>query len=344
MVAIPRRRSLPPVLGIIRSPTGIGRKPRSLICDRSVSRKSSTRCSASMDRTVRRSTPAVRAPLLPRNRSHATSRNAGSATRLNRSSNRRRQSSRARQCSLVWILSTLRSAPSKAESRSSVFTGDGLLTFQYVDCRLAGLLRRVRASRALGLLRDLRPARRPSVGNGPARHRTGCPAERATAGGSHVHHGIDRRGRCPPLPRQPRHTCAADIRHGLPTGPTQPASELNATRTSDDHTLQPGPYPSNLSRAGHIRGVRERFLAYTFSSVLAGPGPSASADPSRTLSGLLPPSHAFPRNDCPQLHQPAATGQRWSPFTSTRFHSASWRTAGCPTPARLARRVGGGRG
>jgi hypothetical protein len=35
------------------------------------------------------STPAVREPVLPRTRSHATSTNAGSQTRLNRSSNRR---------------------------------------------------------------------------------------------------------------------------------------------------------------------------------------------------------------------------------------------------------------
>src|SRR6202042_2303139 len=37
---------------------------------------------------------------------------------------------------------------------------------------------------------------------------------------------------------------------------------------------EPGPYPSDLSRVGHLRGVRQRFLSYTFSSLLAGPGPS----------------------------------------------------------------------
>jgi len=77
----------------------------------------------------------------------------------------------------------------------------------------------VRASRAPGLLPDLRPTWRPSAGNEPARRRAGCPAGRATAGGSHVHHGIDQGGRRPPLPRQPRHAYAADLQHGLPTGP-----------------------------------------------------------------------------------------------------------------------------
>jgi hypothetical protein len=59
-----------------------------------------------------------------------------------------------------------------------------------------------------------------------------------------------------------------------------------------------------------LRGVRQRFLSYAFSSLLAGPGSSDSADPSRTLSGLLPPSRAFPRHGCPQLHQSAATDRR----------------------------------
>jgi len=35
-------------------------------------------------------------------------------------------------------------------------------------------------------------------------------------------------------------------------------------------------------------------------------------------SGLLPPSPASPGSGCPQLHRPAATGQRWRSLTSTR--------------------------
>ncbi len=41
--------------------------------------------------------------------------------------------------------------------------------------------------------------------------------------------------------------------------------------------------------------------------------------PVPALSGLLPPSPASPGSGCPQLQRPAATGQRWSPFTSTRY-------------------------
>jgi hypothetical protein len=62
---------------------------------------------------------------------------------------------------------------------------------------------------------------------------------------------------------------------------------------------EPGPYPSGLSRVGHLRGVRQRFLSYTFSSLLAGPRPSDSADPFRTLSGLLSADACVPTRRLP---------------------------------------------
>src|SRR4029077_14081093 len=95
----------------------------------------------------------------------------------------------------------------------------------------------------------------------------------------------------------------------------------------------PGPDPSDLSRVELLRGIRQWFLAYTFSSLLAEPGPSDSADPSRTLSGLLPASPAFPGSACPQLHRAAATVRRQGPFTPARFRRASWRT-GCSSSHR----------
>jgi hypothetical protein len=62
---------------------------------------------------------------------------------------------------------------------------------------------------------------------------------------------------------------------------------------------KPGPYPSGLSRVGHLRGVRQRFLSYAFSSLLARPGPSDSPGPSRTLSGLLPAAARVPARRLP---------------------------------------------
>ncbi len=58
--------------------------------------------------------------------------------------------------------------------------------------------------------------------------------------------------------------------------------------------------------------------------------------------GCFPPPPAFPHGDCPQLHRAAATARRWSPFTSTRFRNASWRTSGCPRPAQSDRQAAGG--
>ncbi|MDW5327134.1 IS110 family transposase [Plantactinospora sp. KLBMP9567] len=65
------------------------RKAQAFRFSRSSVRNPSTPRTASMYRAVSPSTPAVRAPLLCRTRSQATSRNPGSTTRLNRSSNRR---------------------------------------------------------------------------------------------------------------------------------------------------------------------------------------------------------------------------------------------------------------
>src|SRR4051812_16492320 len=149
-----------------------------------------------MEMTVWPSVPAVRAPLLPRTRSQPTKRKAGSHTRLNRSSNRRPELSAAQRCSLVWISSTRRSARSRANSSSSIFT-DALLAFQHPSCGPTGLLRHAGGFPALGLLRDLRPAPRPSAGDEPALVSVWRTEARAAVGGSHVHCTTDRRGRRP---------------------------------------------------------------------------------------------------------------------------------------------------
>ena len=81
--------------------------------------------------------PAERAPLLPRTRSHATITNAGSQTRLYRSSNLRWGSSLAQRCSLAWISRTRRPAENSPDPGSPVFTG-GLRAFPSPAARLAG--------------------------------------------------------------------------------------------------------------------------------------------------------------------------------------------------------------
>ncbi len=99
---------------------------------------------------------------------------------------------------------------------SPVFT-NVLPAFHNLRYGLAGPLRHARASRTPGLLRGLRPTRRPAAGNGPAHHQAGCLAARAAAYGSHVHQDIDRPGRRSAIPRQHRHAYAVDLQRGLPT-------------------------------------------------------------------------------------------------------------------------------
>src|SRR5437660_2008447 len=108
-----------------------------------------------MWRTVMPSTPAERAPRFPLTRLHATSRKAGSQTRLYRSPNRRPSSSPAHRCSLICITSTRASASSASGTGAAVLTA-GLLAPQQ-GCTLAVRLRHVDGFPALGLLRGLRP-------------------------------------------------------------------------------------------------------------------------------------------------------------------------------------------
>lgn len=125
--------------------------------------------------------PAVRAPRLPRTRRHATSRNAGSATRLKRSTNRRPGSSVAHRCSLVCIRSTRVSASDGVGHSAPVFTGD-LLPHIHQRCEIAVRLRHVAGFPDLRLLRGLRPSPKLSADHRPARMRSTTSHERAASG------------------------------------------------------------------------------------------------------------------------------------------------------------------
>ena len=124
-------------------------------------------------------------------------------------------------------------------------------------------------------------------------------AGRATPGGSHVHCRTGRRGRCPALPLRPRHGCAADLSHGLPTGEPQPVRELPAQ--PGRHASLPSPHPPDSSWWVDLSGIVALVPRVHLLISLAGPGPSGSTGPSRRCRGGFPPSLASPRSGCPQL-------------------------------------------
>jgi hypothetical protein len=135
-----------------------------------------------------------------------------------------------------------------------------------------------------------------------------------------------RRGRRPAMPLHPRHEYAAGLPRGLVVGTgsrlRSPGVQITALRVRC--------CPAHIHQVGTGSNVKEVqplvHLRCAFPSLLAGPGSSGSADPSRLCQGCLPSSPALPGSDCPQLHRTAATDRRRSPFISARFHGASWRT------------------
>jgi hypothetical protein len=176
-VGMPSRRRLPPALGIIRSRTGSGRSTRARRSARSSARNVSSPRPV-MSWAVWPSTPAERAPRLVRTRCHATSRVAGSQTRLKRPPNRRVGSSVAHRCSLVCIRSTRVSASDGVGHGAPVFTGD-LLPCTDHACEVAAPLRPVAGFPGLRLLRGLCLVPASSADRVPAR----CPgAGRAAPG------------------------------------------------------------------------------------------------------------------------------------------------------------------
>jgi len=122
-VAIPRRRSLPFALGIIRSRTGSGRKLRSFSEARSPTRKSRHPSQRDGRRSpaVHPSGPGTLVTPHPIPRDQKESRIGDEIEQIIEPAMR---IITAQQCSFAWIFSTLRSASYKADSSSSVFTGE----------------------------------------------------------------------------------------------------------------------------------------------------------------------------------------------------------------------------
>ena len=224
-------------------------------------------------------------------------------------------------------MSTRRSASWRPGHGSPVFTGGLPILLQSRDS--AGPLGHVAGFPGLGLLRVLRPIPAVSAGDGPSRRSAGC-----------------RSGRGPPgwFPRSllnrstgsvPNYAPAASPRLRRrpspwpPGGRYQPAWEFPVPKHRC--AQQPSPYPSGSSWWVSLEGLSNAgSLALHLSVLLAGPGPSGGAGPSRLCRGCLPSFPSSPGSDCLQLHQPAATGWRRGSLTPSRFKSASWRSISAP--------------
>jgi hypothetical protein len=129
------------------------------------------------------------------------------------------------------------------------------------------------------------------------------------------------------MPLRHRHGYAADLHRDFPAGDiNQPRSSPPA---SSGYAPQSSPHPPGSSWRYLLRGFIPMVPRVHLPVSLAGPTPSSSTGASRRCWGCFPPSPASPGSGCPQLHRPAATGQRWWSLTSTRF--AAPRGARCPS-------------
>src|SRR5450756_2203967 len=253
--------------------------------------------------------PAERAPRLLRTRRHATRRNAGSATRLKRSTNRRFGSSVAHRCSLACIRSTRASASDGVGHGASAFTGD-LLPCSHQPCEIAALLRPVTGFPGLRLLRGLRPIRKPTADGGPARQRPPWPLGRAAFGW------------CPAFPLQPWPRIRRRLSPWPPDGRALRPPGAGRRLLRRPPCCCPAPIHQVSSRCSLLEGVPPLVQTDLHRSVsLAGPGPSGGADPFRRCRGCSHLIPAPPGSGCPQLHRTAATARRWA-FPS---HSVVWR-------------------
>ena len=274
------------------------------------------------------STPAVRAPLLPRTRSHATSRNAGIGDEVEQIIEPAMRIITGPTVQLGLDLQYPSLRPKQRELRVRRYSP---ATSWHSSILPADLLAPFAMCTPLACS-DYYGASAPPTAI--SRQRTCPPPDRLPGG----------RATAGRFPRSPRNRSMREapslypgsiatptpqtFDRGLPTGPTSRLRSRPAPHERTGHALHTGPYPPGLSRHWTY-GASDTGSSRT-PSHLCLPDPGRLAVPTRPVrcQGCSHPRRAFPRSGCPQLHRPAATARRRSPFTSTRFPGASWRTVG----------------
>ena len=196
-------------------------------------------------------------------------------------------------------------------------------------CEHAGPLRHVAGFPGLGLLRVLRPIPAASAGDGPSRRPAGCWPGRGPP-------GWFPRSLLEPFDGVGAQLCPCNIATATPQAFTVASRPATSPSPGVPRTQRAGarcdPAQIRQVRAGGLllRSVQPLVPHVHLSVLLAGPGPSGSAGPSRRCQGCFHPPLRPDGSGCPQLHRPAATGRRRCPFTTARFESASWRSMSQP--------------
>jgi hypothetical protein len=189
----------------------------------------------------------------------------------------------------------------------------------------AAALRHVTGSPGLGLLRRLRPLPAPSADGGPAHRRPGRPAGRATLGGFPRSPCTGWRGGAQLFP--------CSLATGTPqTFPVAfgPADATPTTKSRINKVMACAagrPTSARLEPVHSLEGVRPLVhVVLHLPALLAGPGPSGGAGPSRRCRGRSCPPQRLQGQAAPSftgLLRQAGGGL----LQPTRLHGASRRTA-----------------
>jgi hypothetical protein len=213
---------------------------------------------------------------------------------------------------LVWIPSTRASACSSVGHGAPVFTGD-LLACQSQACELAAPLRHATGSPGLGLLRRLRHARTPPADGGPARRRAGRTAGRAASGRFPRSSCAGRQGGAQLFPGSlatgtpQAFPVASSVAKAVTLGVAAPHAAHRCPACAADR-----PTSARFEPALPLAGVPPLVhCALHRPALLAGPGPSGSADPSRRCQGCSHPAWRLPGRATLSFSRAAATAQRW---------------------------------
>jgi hypothetical protein len=134
--------------------------------------------------------------------------------------------------------------------------------------------------------------------------------------GSHVHHA--------PVDGGGAQLCSCSLATGTPQAFPVASPPAFGTGFGVDHPrwscTADRPSSTRLEPASRLRSFTHWVkLRLHLPVSLAGPGPSGGTDPSRRCRGCSHPPLRPQVQAAPSFKWPAATGQRWSPFTSTRY-------------------------